>query len=89
MHVLATLHEVNNSKMNSQSKIESRQLALFLYAVIACAKMLDTAAKKEDCRVACTMGGGAMISVGDTVFRFFITALSSILTSFCQNAVGE
>lgn len=56
-------------------KQKENQLALFLYAVIACAKMLDTAARTEDCRVACTMGDGAMVSVDGTVLRFSILSL--------------
>lgn len=45
----------------SQEEEKDVQLTLFLYAVMACAKMLDTAARREDCRVACTMGDGAMV----------------------------
>lgn len=66
------------------------QLALFLYAVMACAKMLDTAARIEDCRVACTMGDGAMISVDCTILRFlFFLLLLFSLRLFRAFAVSD
>lgn len=36
-------------------------LTLFRYAVIACARILDKAAKREDCSVAWIIGDGAMV----------------------------
>lgn len=46
---------------------------------MVCAKMLDTAARREDCRVACKMGDGAMAVVDGVITPSFICFYSSFL----------